>query len=198
VQPSGRLLVVLWTVAIAAIVTGFILLFDDEGPVAAVAVVNRAVGGSFIFCGLIAWQRRPDSRSGALMTLTGFLYLGGQLLDDIDWPPAYTLGEAIALTWLVSFGALVLGYPTGRLSRRIDCALVGAWVLGTAVWQLVWLAFLPFPEGRDNLLMISAQPDTADTIDTLQRSFNCTVGIAVAAVAALVVLVLRVARRRRR
>jgi signal transduction histidine kinase len=173
----------LWGIGVAAVGLGFVLLFGGGGDVTWTAVVNRAVGGSFIFCGLIAWQRRPDSRSGALMTLTGFLYLGGQLLGDIDWPPAYTLGEAIAITWLVPFGALVLGYPTGRLSRRIDRVLVGAWVLGTTVWQVVWLAFLPFAEGRDNLLLISAQSGTADTIDTLQRSFNCTVGIAVAAVA---------------
>ena len=49
-------------------------LFDGGGDVTWVAVINRGVGGSFIVCGLIAWQRRPDNRTGQLMTMTGFLF----------------------------------------------------------------------------------------------------------------------------
>jgi hypothetical protein len=82
--------VALWPVALAAVVAGLVLLFDGEAEVTASDVISRSVGGSFIACGLIAWQRRPESRIGALMTLTGFVYLTGQLLSDIDRPVAYT------------------------------------------------------------------------------------------------------------
>ena len=54
--------------------TGFVILFGGEGEVTATQVIGRSIGGSFIFCGLIAWQRRPDNRTGQLMTLTGFLF----------------------------------------------------------------------------------------------------------------------------
>ena len=54
-------------------------------------MVNRAVGGSFIFCGLIAGRRRPDIRTGPLMTLTGFLYLRLG-----SWSPAeWDLGDSL-------------------------------------------------------------------------------------------------------
>jgi hypothetical protein len=56
--------VVLWPRAIAAEVTAFVFLFRDSTHVTAVDVVNRSVGGSFVACGLIAWQLRRDSRIG--------------------------------------------------------------------------------------------------------------------------------------
>jgi hypothetical protein len=93
VRQSRRLPAVLWPVGLAAVVAGFVLLFDG-GDVTWVAVINRGVGGSFIVCGLIAWQRRPDSRTGALLTLTGFLYLGSQLLEEIDRSVAFTSASA--------------------------------------------------------------------------------------------------------
>ncbi|HET6753693.1 MAG TPA: hypothetical protein VFH23_07060, partial [Jiangellaceae bacterium] len=34
-------------------------------------------GWTLIACGLIAWSRRPDSRSGALMAATGFCWFFG-------------------------------------------------------------------------------------------------------------------------
>jgi signal transduction histidine kinase len=172
----------LWPLGTAAVVAGFVLLFDGAEDVTLTAVINRAVGGSFIVCGLIAWQRRPDTRTGALMTLTGLLYLGTQLLGESEWPPAYTLGEVVAVAWLVPFAALVLGYPSGRVSSRIDSLLVGGFVLGTIVLQVVWLLFLPFPPGRENVILIWSDAEAADVIDTCQRGFNATVGIGVALV----------------
>src|SRR5688500_2968715 len=79
---------VVWPVAVAAILLGFVLL-DEHPPT---AIVNRAVGGSFIVCGLIVWQRRPDTRTGVLMTVTGFLNLGAQLLGESGSPLLHTLG----------------------------------------------------------------------------------------------------------
>ncbi|MDA0183807.1 histidine kinase [Solirubrobacter phytolaccae] len=169
---TGRRL--LWVLAAISIPLGFALLEDPT----LTTVVNRAVGGSFIVCGLIVWQHRPDTRTGALMTLTGFLYLGGQVLGALDWPPAHTVGEAFAVVWLAAFGAVVLGYPSGRLVG-FDRVLVGAWIFGTLVWQLVWMLFLP---GDENVLAVWPDAELADTIDTAQRTFNTTVGATVAVV----------------
>ena len=50
------------------------VLFDREAPIQGIEVVFTLVGGSFAACGLLAWRRRPDSRSGLLMVATGFLF----------------------------------------------------------------------------------------------------------------------------
>jgi hypothetical protein len=131
----------LWPVGIAAVVLGFALLYRGEEEVSLVALVTRSVGGSFIACGLIAWQRRPDTRTGPLMALTGFVFLSAQMLSDIDWPVAYTLGEVVATWWLVPFAALVLGFPSGRIASRTDRLIIAGFVFGGVVLQLVWLLF---------------------------------------------------------
>ena len=178
----GRLPLVLWPIGIAAEGAALFFLFRGDGDVTAVAIVNRSVGGSFIACGLIAWQRRPDSRTGRLMTLTGFVFLSEALLSEVDSHVAYTLGQWSANWWIPPFAALILGFPSGRLASRVDWAIVGAFVFGTVVGQLVWLLFFPFPGGQDNALLISADPGAAHTIDRFESGFNATVGLALAIV----------------
>ena len=170
----------LWPLGIAAEFAALFFLFRGDAEVTAVAVVNRSVGGSFIACGLVAWQRRPDSRIGPLMTLTGFVFLSEALLSEVDSHIAYTLGQWSANWWIPPFAALVLGFPSGRLTARIDQAIIGAFVVGTVLGQLVWLFFLPFPPGKENAFLISADPGLANTIDRFESGFNATVGLALA------------------
>ena len=181
-RESRWLVAVLWVVGLAAVVAGFVLLFENPGTPTWTEIVNRGVGGSFIVCGLIVWQRRPDSRTGLWMTATGFLYLGPQLLEEIDTSIAYTIGELFAVVWLVPFAALVLGYPTGRLTGPADRIPVAVFAFGTTVMQLVWLLFLP-ADAYDNVLMIWSDAGAADAIDTTQRTINSTAGAAVAVIA---------------
>ena len=101
-RATARWMAILWPLGIAAQLAALILLFDGSEDVTAVAVVNRLVGGSFVFCGLIVWQRRPDSRTGALMALSGFLFSAEALLSEVDSHVAYTVGQ-----WV----------PTGGRSR---------------------------------------------------------------------------------
>ena len=133
-----------WPIALAPIgaalvVAGFVLLLDD-GDVTRVAVVNRAVGGSFIACGLVAWRRRPDNGTGPLMTLTGFLYLVPQLLAEAGSDPLYTLSELVANWWIVSFATLVLAFPSGWVTARLDRALLAALAFGIVVVQVPYLS----------------------------------------------------------
>jgi signal transduction histidine kinase len=181
---SRWLPIALAPVGIAAVVAGFVVLFGGDDEVTRVAVVNRAVGGSFITCGLVAWWHRPDNGTGPLMTLTGFLYLIPQLLAEAGSDLLFTLSELVANWWLVSFAALVLAFPGGRVTARLDRALLAALAFGLVVVQVPYLAFLPFEDGRDNALMISAHPGAADAIDTVQRSFNTTIVFAIVLVGA--------------
>ena len=171
-------------IGVALVVVGFVLLLDDAADVTRVTIVNRAVGGSFIACGLVAWWRRPDNGTGPLMTLTGFLYLVPQLLAEAGSDLLYTLSELVANWWIVSFATLVLAFPSGRVTTRLDRALIAALAFGIVVVQVPYLAFLPFPDGRENALLISADADAADLVDTVQRAFNTTVVTVIALVAA--------------
>ena len=53
-------------------------------PIQGLDVVFTLVGGSFAAFGLVAWRRRPDSRSGRLMTATGFGFFVQPLLSQLD------------------------------------------------------------------------------------------------------------------
>jgi signal transduction histidine kinase len=180
---AARLPLVLWPLGIAAAVTAFVFLFRDSADVTVVDVVNRSVGVSFVICGLIAWQLRRDSRVGPLMTATGFVFLSEAVLSGVDSSVAYTLSQWSGNWWTPLFAALVLGFPSGRLSSRVDWAIVGAFTFGAVVLQLVWLFFLPFPPGKENVFLINADPDLANVIDRFEASFNATVGLALAVVA---------------
>src|SRR3954452_9446437 len=109
-RQAGRLLPALpLPGAIAAGAAGFFLPVDGDEAVPVVAVVNRAVGGSFVVSGLVAWQRRPHNRVGALMTLTASLSLAQALLGELDGDLAWTLAEVLSNWWLAPFAALVFG-----------------------------------------------------------------------------------------
>ena len=174
-RQASRLLVVLWPIGIAAVVAGFLILFGGEGEVTATQAIGRSIGGSFIFCGLIAWQRRPDNRTGQLMALTGFLFQAVPLVAEVS----YTLSEVIANWWLVSLAALVLGFPSGRISARVDKLIIAGFAIGTGPVQVIWLLFRPVPE---TALLISADAGLADAIDRYQTGFNATMGLALAVV----------------
>jgi signal transduction histidine kinase len=180
---AARLPLLLWPLGIAAAGAAFVFLYRDSADVTIVGVVNRSVGGSFVACGLIAWQLRRDSRIGPLMTLTGFVFLSEAVLSGVDSSVAYTLSQWAGNWWTPVFAALVLSFPSGRLSSRIDWTIVGAFTFGAVVLQLVWLFFLPFPPGKENVFLISADPDLANVIDRFEASFNATVGLALAVIA---------------
>jgi signal transduction histidine kinase len=180
---AARLPLLLWPLGIAAEVVAFVFLFRDSDHVTAVDVVNRSVGGSFVACGLIAWQRRRDSRIGPLMTLTGFVFLSEAVLSGVDSSVAYTVSQWSGNWWTPVFAALVLSFPSGRITARVDRAVIGAFVFGAVVLQLVWLFFLPFPPGKENVFLISPDADLANVIDRFEASFNATVGLVLAVLA---------------
>ena len=114
----------LWAAAIAAEVLALRpVLFDRDAPVQGIEVVFALVGVSFAACGLVAWRRRPDSRSGLLMTATGFLFFVSPLLSQVDGDLANTLRVLFVDYWIFPFVALILTLLTsGRSSRAsTDC-----------------------------------------------------------------------------
>ena len=84
----------------------------EPGDDLALLVADGLVGVVLVSCGVVAWERRGESRVGPLMALAGFTWLAGTL-----WAAALYLHR----------GPLVhlhISYPTGRLRRRLAQATV--------------------------------------------------------------------------
>jgi signal transduction histidine kinase len=183
--PRRAVLIALWVAtAVAELVALRPVLFDREAPIQGLDVVFTLIGGSFAACGLVAWHRRPDSRSGMLMTATGFLFFVGPLLGQLDGELVNTVRVLCVDWWVFSFVALILTLLTsGRLQSRFDRMLVAAYAVPLVIGQVLWMMFDP-QEGH--LLLAFPEADVAHVIDRGQRAL-----LACACVATIVVVVAR-------
>ena len=168
VTPRNGVWVALWVAAVVAELLALRpVLFDHEGPIVGIDVVFTLAGGSFAAFGLIAWRRRPDSRSGALMTATGFAFFASPLLSQLDGALASTVMILLVDAWIFFFVPLILTLLSrGRLRRTFDRWLVAAYALPLVVLQVTWLVFL---DQDDNLLGAFPDADIAHVIDRIQR-----------------------------
>jgi signal transduction histidine kinase len=87
------------------------------------ALVDLAVGWTLTGSGLIAWSRRPGSRVGPLIVISGFAWFLGTLAgSDIG---LLAIVGALALTiHRAPLVHAIVGYPTGRVLGRMSVALV--------------------------------------------------------------------------
>ena len=100
-------------------------------------VPDLVTGWTLIACGLVAWSRRPESRSGALMAATGFSWFLGNFatagVAPVDW-----LGAHALYVYRGPLIHLLITHPSGRLSSPFDRAAVAvgyAATVVTPVWQ---------------------------------------------------------------
>jgi signal transduction histidine kinase len=138
VSPGRRLL-------IAAPVVVFALSWpaiDGSGfwadPTAYIA--DALTGWILVAAGLVAWSRRPDSRTGPWLVAAGYLWYVGDL---------YFVFPNVSIVPLLSFGlrggydvliaAVLLSFPGSRLPSRIHRAAVAAVGLAYAARALAFL-----------------------------------------------------------
>jgi signal transduction histidine kinase len=191
---SGRFWVALWALA-AAVQFGVLVpvLFPADEPVPGVGIAFRLIGGSFAVCGLIAWHRRPDSRSGMLMAIAGIGFSLSPLLAQFDGAAPQTLATYLTDVWTVPFAALLLTYVTGgRLTSPVDRALVWMFFVALVLLQLLWMTFV---DGHDNVFSAFPDDGIANVVDKVQRS---VVAVACAGTIGVVAARWRAASRARR
>jgi signal transduction histidine kinase len=170
----------LWAVAVAAEL-GVLAPVVQRGA-EPLEVIFRLIGGSFAACGLIAWRRRPDSRSGLLMTAVGFAFLLPELARDHDGPFSQTMAAWFSDLWTLFFVPLLLTYLTGgRLRTLADRALVTAVAVEIVVLAPLWLVFA---EDHPTLLLLFPDQRVAGAIDTVQRTLYLAISVGTAAVVA--------------
>ena len=117
-----------------------ILTSDHESPRGLAAALTLIAGWGFAVTGLFAWDRRPDSRTGPLMTAIGFTWFF-RGLEASNNSVVFTIG-ALGLT--LPFAILVhllITFPSGRLRGRLQGTLVGVAYFITVVLQAVWILF---------------------------------------------------------
>jgi signal transduction histidine kinase len=182
--PRGGVWAALWAAAMVAELLALRpVLFERDGPIVGLDVVFSLVGGSFAAFGLIAWRRRPDSRSGLLMTATGFAFFVSPLLSQLDGALANTARILLVDVWIFFFVPLILTLLTrGRLRARLDRWLVAAYALPLVVLQVTWLLFL---DEDGNLLRAFPDADTAHVVDRVQRGLLACILTATAALVAI-------------
>jgi signal transduction histidine kinase len=148
-----------------------ILTSDHESPRGLAASLTLSTGWGFVITGLFAWDRRPGSRTGPLMTAIGFTWLF-RGLEASNNSVVFTIG-ALGLT--LPFAILVhllITFPSGRIQGRLQGALVGVAYFITVVMQAFWVLFAdPEREGCDGCPESAVQIGNAsvgEAISTIQ------------------------------
>jgi signal transduction histidine kinase len=164
---TGRMV----AIALAALVcgTGAIVLIatsNREDATTAWLIFGPTIGWSFIFTGLYAWRRRPESRIGLLMVLLGFAWFLSAL-GLANSAAAYTVAEILGGLWGALFLQLEMTFPSGRITNARDRAIVVAgYVIFTVVSIPALLFAGPHEQGCDdcptNVLLVDHDPTLAN------------------------------------
>ena len=133
----------------------------------------------YVFAGVIAWWRRPDSRFGLLMVIAGFTIF----ISTLAWANAalpHTIGQAFDLVVAAVFLHVFLAFPEGRLHGSFERAFVVAGYVAAVGFELVFMLLDGF--GSDNLIAVANEPGTAHTVlqvALVTMSALCLTGIAI-------------------
>ena len=132
-------------------------------------VLDTTFGLVFVIAGLIAWERRPEVRSGPLLVLSGALWFVGSYAPA-GLVPASTLGFAFERYYDLVLAYLVLTFPDVPLSGRHRLVLGvmgGAFLVRSAFRLLIGCAACvpnPFAVVEDPGLFDRAQLVTTAVI----------------------------------
>jgi signal transduction histidine kinase len=168
----------------AAVSIVLILAAGSQGSAVHAALVAW-ITISYVFCGLLTWWRRPESRFGVLLVAAGLAPFLSTLSTSTAALP-YTLGEALRLLPPVLFLHVFLAYPSGRLKTRFERIVVAAAYVAAVGIQIARMALGGL--GPENLIDVADAPGAVDALRAVQV-------VAVSALALCGVGVLLVRRR---
>jgi signal transduction histidine kinase len=134
---------------------------------------------AFIAAGLVAWKRRPENRTGRVMTLTGFLLLF-PTLSASRIPLLFTVGSMLVNSAGPALFYLILSYPRGALFTQPSRVLFWTSVLFVAAQDI---GLLPWVDARD-----FGCPDCPAGLNLLQIERNPELVLAVSRMFAIVIV----------
>ena len=161
---------------------------DDKTTI---LVLGPLIGWGFVGTGLYAWYRRPENRTGALMTAVGVTwFIGG-----FWWSDDPVIFGAGLLFGTLTNGFLVhlfVAFPTGRLAGRFERGIVALGYFLTGVLPVAYALVVDTenvtrcPNCRSNPVQVWDNPGVADAL---------AVGQAVASVLGLLAVLVLLRRR---
>jgi signal transduction histidine kinase len=109
-------------------------------PPAREAVITYASAFVAITIGVVVWELRPRNRTGILLTALPFAFL----LNDLNIVfPSSRLAETVGwgASWLAAplIAHVILAYPSGRLTSRLDRALIAIGYCFAAAYGLLFM-----------------------------------------------------------
>jgi len=136
--------------ALAALMAGLVnvallLRAGDDRPdsLAYLLISIIGVGWSFAGAGLVAWSRRPENRTGAMMVAVGLAYLLNGLLFSgvflVREPLVFALWFLLATLPEAALAHLIAVFPDGRATTRLQRVFLVANYATTVPLALVQL-----------------------------------------------------------
>jgi PAS domain S-box-containing protein len=148
-------------------------------------IASVVIGWLLVAAGLVAWARRPESRFGALMVASGFAWFVSTL-QYANGSAAFTVGLWLAALPLATFAHLLLAFPGGKLSRRVELVVVGVAYVVTIPMQLAVLFFADLESGSfsctgcpANAFLITPDSAVADALETAQNAIGVVLVVAI-------------------
>jgi signal transduction histidine kinase len=184
--------------AIAAFALGIgsvflILTSDHASPRGLQLALVLVPAWGFISTGLYAWDQRPGSNIGPLMTAVGFTWFFQALAASNEQIP-FTIGSILSTLPYAVLIQLLLSFPSGRLETRLQRGIVGLSYFVTTVMQVAW-GLLTNPE-QDGCHGCPENPILIEGHQALSEAINAAQSLlAILAIVATVVLVIRRWRR---
>ena len=154
------------------------LFWPLEGPVWLYSLFSLT-GLVYLAAGLAAWWRRPSNHIGAIIVLSGGVWLAAALVNT-DVTALVAVGLILATGPLAVAVWLLHAFPSGRLRSNVSVATVVAAFVVTLGLQTPQYLFAPRSSG--DVLSIADRPDLVTLGLHLQR----VAGIAVMLVTAVV------------
>ncbi|MGZ8687044.1 MAG: sensor histidine kinase [Gaiellaceae bacterium] len=186
-RPRGS---VLWAVGLAGCTAALVALGlaltneaigTELGEPLVIALLADWITVAYVFGGLVAWHRRPESAFGPLMIVAGFV----MFVTTLTWSTndlAFTTGQALDLVVPVLFLHVFLAFPDGRLHTRLERWLIGIAYAVAVSLELVRMSLGGF--GEHNLLELTENAGAGEAVRhaqllTISAISLCGVGILV-------------------
>jgi signal transduction histidine kinase len=156
-------------------------------------LAEDAVGLAFLFCGVIAWDRRPENRVGPLLCLVGAGWMGQALIAS-SHGALLALGYLSYTVFFASIIALLIVFPTGRPESRAGRILIAAGIVEGLLFPLALVFQAPARSGT-----CKGCPDTPlhvvhdSTLGSVMGALPTVLGLALAP-AVLIYMIVRFRR----
>src|SRR5262245_39058211 len=122
----------------------------QAGQTPSAGLLHLAIGLTYLYGGLAIWGHEPANRTGALMTAVGLTWFISPFAHA-GIPVISEVGLTLEDTSTVLLLALVLSYPSGHLTSRVDQAAVAILAVGATGLNLLFSTSLfnidPGPTG---------------------------------------------------